>query len=504
MKLLEKFKNAKTNKKKFRFIITFIGTMFFFLSIMICMGISSYSVYITSYFHHNNISIDMQYSHLINPIMFFANSTMAPLAGFLEKKIGLYLSLIMSFILVELGIILFINQMNILLSFIIIILLGISCGIATPLAVKNLFLYYQKNTGIISALVRSVFILYSSILGIIGEKVINPDKYTLAKDEQFYPLDISKNYLTFFKYIILINPFFILLSMILIKKYDSQYDEDLLSENENTTNNDITDLKKGKKQKNENHTKNIKSALFHKRIWKLMGVLVFTSFSLHFGKNTFRVYGALTSISGAILQYSSVFTGFSTIFVGPIWGYIVDKYKYEIISKILCSCFILQTVMFSIFTNNNIIYIICIFFGSLLESGFLNLNKTHIVRVYGIEYSVEFIGITNLIGGIFNILISLLSFILSKFFHTGEELQFAYRFVYIAGIVIVSIGFFLSYREKGDQFVYPYSTKEEDFINMVNSDFIEQKRKESTKRRRYIDLELELESNSSEITKESN
>ena len=62
----------------------------------------------------------------------------------------------------------------------------------------------------------------------------------------------------------------------------------------------------------------------------------------------------------------------------------------------------------------------------------------------------------------------------------------------------------MSYHETGDQFVYPYSTKEEDFINMVNSDFIEQKRKESTKRRRYIDLELELESNSSEITKESN
>ena len=59
MKLLEKIKNANTNKKKIRFIITFIGTILFLISTMICSGISNYSEYITSYFHHNNISIDM-------------------------------------------------------------------------------------------------------------------------------------------------------------------------------------------------------------------------------------------------------------------------------------------------------------------------------------------------------------------------------------------------------------------------------------------------------------
>ena len=105
-------------------------------------------------------------------------------------------------------------------------------------------------------------------------------------------------------------------------------------------------------------------------------------------------------------------------------------------------------------------------------------------------------------GGVFNILISLLSFILSKFFHTGEELQFAYRFIYIIGIAICGIGFYLAWNEKGDKFVYPYSTKEDDILNMINPDFIEKKRRESTKRR-YVDLELELESNSSDVTDDS-
>ena len=100
MKLLEKIKNANTNKKKIRFIITFIGTILFLISTMICSGISNYSVYITSYFHHNNISIDMQYSHLIMPMMFLCNSLSAPIARFFEKKIGLFFSLLLIFFLV--------------------------------------------------------------------------------------------------------------------------------------------------------------------------------------------------------------------------------------------------------------------------------------------------------------------------------------------------------------------------------------------------------------------
>ena len=58
------------------------------------MGISQYSVYITSYFHHQKIDMDMQYGNLIMPIFMVSNSIFAPLAGFIEKnRIILYFNI---------------------------------------------------------------------------------------------------------------------------------------------------------------------------------------------------------------------------------------------------------------------------------------------------------------------------------------------------------------------------------------------------------------------------
>ena len=93
MKLFEKLKFG-VKKKKARFIMSFIGTLFFGIGGVISMGISHCGVYITSYFHYNGVNIDMQYSNLIMPIFMLSNSLFAPLAGLLEKKLGLYISLI--------------------------------------------------------------------------------------------------------------------------------------------------------------------------------------------------------------------------------------------------------------------------------------------------------------------------------------------------------------------------------------------------------------------------
>ena len=169
--------------------------------------------------------------------------------------------------------------------------------------------------------------------------------------------------------------------------------------------------------------------------------------------------------------------------------------------KILCSCFILEALLFSIFIKNNIIYILCIIFGSLLDSGQINLSKANLINVYGLEYILEISGIFGIFIKFFDNLNSLISFIISKYYHTGEELQFAYRFVYISGIVISILGFYLTCYEKEDKYIYPYPIKEDENLNIINKDFIEMKRRESKKNLK--EFELELESNSSDITVDS-
>jgi len=501
LKYFDNFQN-KIKKKRTRYILTFIGSIIFGIGGIASLGISQYSVYITSYFHHNQVEIDMQYGNLIMPILMLSNSIFSPLAGLIENKIGLYLSLILSSFLLEIVLLLFINQTNVWFSFILIIFLGLSNGIGMPIPGKNLFCYYPKKGGFLGSLMTSSFILMGTTISIIGEKVINPEKYTLSKGEQFYPLEISKNYIKFYKYFLFINPFTLVLALLLIKKYDPKYEEELIQDNNNS--NTEPKIDKNIFKRDENYSKNIKKAIMDKRILRLIGISTLTPFVVGFSRNTFRVYGALASISGGVMQYSQLFTGFSNIFVGPIWGYINDKYKYEIIIKILCGSCIFQSLLFSIFIKSNTIYIICIFLGSIIMSGFMSASNLHILRVYGIKYSLEIGGVIGIFGGVFNILNALLSFIISKFYHTGEELQFAYRFIYISGIFICGIGFYLALKEKDDKFVYPFSTKEDEYLTMINSDINEKENNDIKSSGINNVKEIEMESsNSSSITEDS-
>ena len=492
MKLFEKLKNTNLTKKKSKFISSFIGTLIYGIGGITSMGIGHYSVYITSYFHHKQVDIDMHYGNLIMPILSLSHSIFSPLAGYLENKIGIYFALTLSFLLTELDLILFINQTSILFSFLLIIFLGFSSAIGMAIPGKNLFLYYPKKGGIIGSLMGSCFIIIGMIMSVIGEKIINPGKYTLTKEERFYPFEISKNYKKYYKYVLCINPFALILSLFLIKKYNPEYEE------EEPIQDSISKINNNKLLKNdENYSKNIKSALINKRIWRLTGISILTPFVISFSRNTFRVYGALASISGAVLQYSQLFTGFSNVFVGPIWGYINDKYKYEIIIKIICSSCILQAIFFTLFIKSNAIYIMCIFFGSIIGSGFMSASHLHILRVYGIKYSLEIGGVIGIFIGIFNILNSSLSLFVSKYCHTGEELQFAYRFIYLAGIAISGAGFYLALNEKDDKFIYSYSQNENEYLTKNNSDF-----KEKDKKEKFINMynEIELENNFSEKT----
>jgi len=122
MKILEKLKShINSQKKKKRFVLSFIGAILYKIGKVISFGISTFSVYITSYFHYNQIDINMQYGNLISPILTILTCLTSPFSGFVVKKIGLYLTLIISSLLIEIDLILFINQTSIFYSFILII-----------------------------------------------------------------------------------------------------------------------------------------------------------------------------------------------------------------------------------------------------------------------------------------------------------------------------------------------------------------------------------------------
>ena len=467
-KKIQEKESYSDKTKKIKFILTFIGTIFYGISGMISLGISSYSVYITSYFHHNNVQIDMQYGNLISPIVTLSNSLSSPLGGLFENKFGFYKTLIMTNVLIEIIILIFINQMSVFFSFILIVLMGMISGIGMGLPGKNLFFYYPNKGGTLGSFMGSAFITVGMIVGVIGEKIMNPEQYTLQKGEQFYPLEISANYIKFYKYFLYINPFLLVASLLFIKKYDKKFDKLIETENKDNKNNE-----QDKKDK-ENYKNNIKAVIKNKRLWILIVILTLTPFTVIFSRNTFRVYGALVSMSGAVMQYSQLFIGVSNVVILPIWGIINDKYKYKIIFKIIGIGYIIQSALLSLFINSNLIYLLSIILGSVFSAGFTSMMNLHLLKVFGIKYIIEIGGIIGIFSSVFNILIGILSFVISKFYHTGEELQYAYRYVYLFGLAFCCLGYFFGLKENDEKFIYPFDTvnnkDDEEFTEIINSD----------------------------------
>lgn len=199
-------------------------------------------------------------------------------------------------------------------------------------------------------------------------------------------------------------------------------------------------------------------------------IFSFTPFSIHFTHNTFRVYGALVFINGSIIKFSGLFSGLSVLIFGPLWGIISDKINFSIIIKIICIFSIIFSIIFTIFIQSNIIYIICVFGSQIITSGFTTIAQPLIMKIYGIDYYLIVGGIMGAVASIFNIFYPVLSYIVSRYYKTGEELRIPYRIIYMIGTGLSVIGFFFGIFEKGEEFVYPVAATGEVTKNIENNE----------------------------------
>jgi MFS family permease len=455
--------NNKINQKR-RFILTFIGTIIYFIGIMTPFGIGQYSVYITSYFHHFNPKINIQLGNLMMPILTLALSLSSPLGGILEHKLGMHLTLIIGSVILELLIFIFITQTNIYITFLLIILIGMTIGSVITIPGKNICFYYPKKRGMIISLITSCNVIVGSFVNVLGEKIINPEKVTLKKNETYYSLNIAKNYIKFYKISLIVIPICSLISLPFLKKYEQSNDNQNEKLDKNININELIEK--------ENYSKNLKSVICNSRIWKIAFISIFSQFGMGFALSTFRVYGALISFNGTLMQYAPLFFGTSMIVFGPIWGYINDKLQSFKIVRIICLFFIFDTLMLSIFIKNNIIYIICIFIGSIFSTGINSVMRPYIMKIYGMKYFIEIGGVITICTGIINISKGFLSFLISFHFHTGKELQFPYRIIFIIGIGLNALAYILALKEKEEEFIYPYGHNKinsEDFSNNLGN-----------------------------------
>lgn len=430
-----------------KFILSICSAIIYQMGSSIVVAIGNFCVYFASYIHYKDEWVNMQYGNIMAPIILLLLSCFSPFSGVIEKKIGPRFTLLISSIIVEICLVIYYFQRNLWIFYIISIFIGFGNGLSAGVPIKNACLYYPKKKGMISSIIICLGGLISSLYVFIGEKIINPEKKTIINKQTnpFYPEDVANRANYFFIFAMIVIPITTIISLILFYKFKKP------NKIENS-NNSKSDKMIPKQIENETNTKEI---IVNFRFWRNMIIISLMPFWIYFLTATFRAYCPMIGVNSNFMPYlPTIITALSSI-TGFIWALIFDKFGFQIIIKIMSILCIILSIYFSIFIDNKILYIIGLIIStSISRVGMMSIINPHIMQVYEFRNYLIIGGFARLFNQLSFFIAGLTSIILSFNFTNGDKLKTPYRIIAIIGILLSSIGLFLSFFENDDKFIF--------------------------------------------------
>jgi hypothetical protein len=324
---------------KNEFISAFICTIGIIIGIAFIFPLPAFSVYITSYVHEKQEFVTMYYGLFLHLIFSFSMTFGMSVGGFLELKLGFYLTTLSGLLLILAADIVFLNAQNIWLCYALTFVMATGAGISNSLTGKNLAFYKPGRKGLLISVLGAITTLFTGGISISGEKLINPDGYTLKETEDYYDYKYSSRtyiYFTMGFFSIPVGVIIFLLFITEYKKKESKTPEEKTEEkaeegginaktkeNENCNeennniieneNKDTANDEKKEEEENElmiskeiqemNKKQKIKKVIKTFRFWRLSFSQFFVTFAFSFILGTGRTFGALIGIDGSALQF---------------------------------------------------------------------------------------------------------------------------------------------------------------------------------------------------------
>ena len=370
--------------------------------------------------------------------------------------------MLISSTVVMLGNLILFYSENIWITYLAMVVFGIGFGFGMFAPVKNACFYKPEKKGIISALVTSLGHLAGAAFNIIGEKMINSSGYTLSGEEIRYPYYIAKNVKNYYKFIFYTVPIGTFLGILFTfqyshKKTEEKNDHTLLSTEEKPREsigsfvpkdpNNLTEEEK------EMYKKDIMKIVKNKRVWTLALVNWLGTFLLFLVLNTFKTIGAMTRIDANMLTYTAVFVALSLSLASPFWGFLIDKFSFKVLFSIVNIVGIVIGVAIVIGLNYlPLLFCAVIAIDGLCVSGFMSILNPHIMKIFGIHYSMIVSGIIGLVAGTSNFVGSIFSFVVASVFKDNQ--YFAYGCIFIFGSVLNVVSLILTFFESNEPFEF--------------------------------------------------
>ena len=467
---------------KNEFISSVVATCGIFIGISFVLPMSSFSVYLTSYIHEKQEFVTMYYGLFINLIFGFAMTFGMSIGGFLELKIGFILTTLTGLVIILVTNIFFLNVQNIWLCYVLTFFLSAGAGITNSLVGKNLTLYKPDKKGRLISGLSAIGVLLIGPIALIGEKVINPDGYTLTGEEEYYDYKYSSRTYLYFAFGFFSVPIGTIIFLIFIFEYKQKApkktninenalegeNSNIVGEKENETDNNKNEEGEiiNKELKLISNKKKIKKVIKTFRFWKLSIVHLLISFSFSFILGTGRTFGAIIGIEGGALQFLMLLQTIALILIGPLLGFLVDKKGPLNLLRIFALICVIPGVLLTFFTTNTFVFILSFVISVLGLISLMICFSPFIMEVYGIQESVIIGGIMNVFSKLSEIATTVSGFVISLYY-TKDEIIRPYQAMYIIGAICCLISFILLLFEKKDKFNYK---DEEVFLDTLVED----------------------------------
>ena len=447
-------------KKKTKFILSFFSGIFYSLGQGALFGSGGLSVYILSYIHHKDKWVDIQYGNLMTPVILLFRSLFSPLSDPLEKLWGPIISLLISSIIVEICLFLFYFQRNIWIFYSITLLSGFGVGTSANITIKNACSYYPEKKGLINACIISIIGISTALYALVGEALINPNKEGVIDEntDPYYSEEVSQNVKKYFIFAIIVLPIGTVLSILFFYKYDSNCEnEEKEKDEENEEIKEIEEKKElkdafiNKKEQDKDLNsfnkqakgKNIKKALKSFRFWRnilIASIMPFWIFLIH---SSFRPYVVMLGVDTNIIFFLGSGLTIIGYLVGPVWAFLVDKFGFQPIMKIIGFLCLSMSVYFYFFIGNKLFYPIGLIFTVSSTVGIMSALIPHLMHVFGMRYFLTIGGFAKLFNELSGFIAALTSIIFSVFFKNASDLLFPYRITISIGGIICILGLIL-------------------------------------------------------------
>ena len=454
-------------RKRTKFILAFISSVFNALASALITGLGNIAVYILSYIHYKQEWVDMQYGNLMVSVMCLSLALFSPLSGPLETKCGPIISIIISSVIIELSVYLFYLQQNIWYFYGITVLTGIGSGLSANILLKNICFFYPKKKGLVSSLLLSFNSISTAVVSLLGEQIVNPRQDPIIDKNKapYYSLEISQNVIKYYILTMIAFPAFNLLSIIFFYKYNPDCEEEE-GEKKQNENDEKTEKKEEMNEELINENDNQRSTFYKKasktkvkkalksfRFWRNIMIVILLPFYYCIFSASFRAYIPMI-ISQEVIYYTNFGLGITIFIVGPIWASFVDKFGFQPIMKIIGFIVSGISIYFFFFIDNGYPYLVGFFVFSVAITGISVAIIPHFMNVFGMSNFLILAGFGTLCTQLSNFLAALISIVISIFCKKSEEFKWPYRIVSIAGGALCIIGLVMVFYENDEKFDY--------------------------------------------------